>query len=90
MTPYVTNTTQLLQNARSSKDRSARRIALDIIDIILESVNPEKAISRHIRLERERLSVNNYSVDLSEIDRIFVVGGGKASGAMATALEIFK
>ncbi|MFX0097060.1 MAG: glycerate kinase [Candidatus Hodarchaeota archaeon] len=87
MTPYVNNAVQLLGNAHSSKDRSARRTALDIIEAILESVNPEKAIRRHIRLEKEKLSVNNYSVDLAETDRIFVVGAGKASGAMATAIE---
>lgn len=87
MEPYVTNKNQLLQNALSSKDRSARSIALDIIEVIFESVNPEKAVRRHIRLKKEMLYVNDYSMDLTEIDRILVVGGGKASGAMATALE---
>ncbi|MFX1485588.1 MAG: glycerate kinase [Promethearchaeota archaeon] len=87
MTPYVTNTNQLLKNTHSPKDWSARRKALQIIETVLESANPEKAIERHVRLKKEELFVNDHSIDLTKIDRIFVVGGGKASGVMATALE---
>ncbi len=51
------------------------------------AVLPERLIQSHIELESNWLSVGDESIDLRGVERIAIVGGGKAAGAMARALE---
>jgi len=50
-------------------------------------VDPAAAIQRQVRLDGHRLTVADRAYDLSQYRRILVVGAGKASGAMAQAVE---
>jgi len=83
----IKNREDLIANASSTKDKMARRIALDAIEEALKAADPKRIMFSKIKLERETLKVNSDSFDLSEYKRIFVLGGGKASGSMAEALE---
>ena len=67
--------------AQSKKD------ALAIFNAGVEAVDPAQAINKHCRLVNNRLTVGNKETDLSDFDRISVVGTGKASAAMAQAME---
>lgn len=53
----------------------------------IAAVDPVTCLQRAVRLEGSRLVVGDRSVDLSPIERIIVVGMGKASARMAAALE---
>jgi len=53
----------------------------------LQAVEPQECIRRTLRREGERLLTEGQAVDLSRIQRIIVVGLGKASARMAAALE---
>ncbi|MCJ7730708.1 DUF4147 domain-containing protein, partial [Candidatus Bathyarchaeota archaeon] len=53
----------------------------------MKAVDPEQAIYNALRLSDETLLFEGGSVDLSEIKRVFVIGGGKAGGLMAKAVE---
>ena len=53
----------------------------------LEAVTPENCINRWVRYSDGVLQVGRESFHLDEIDRIYVVGAGKASAAMAGAVE---
>jgi glycerate-2-kinase len=83
----IRNKEELLNNAYSSANRKAREIVLDVIEKALEAVNPERIIRSRIVLTDDILKVNEKAFDLSAFNRIYVVGGGKASGPMAEALE---
>ena len=48
---------------------------------------PESLMSEKIKLVKEVLSVNQYSFDLSKVDKIYVIGFGKVSVPMAFELE---
>ena len=83
----IKNKEDLIANASSPKDREARRIALDAVEGALKEVNPKKIVHSRVKLKGEILEVKNDFFDLSKYKRVFVVGGGKASGSMAEALE---
>lgn len=53
----------------------------------LAAADPVKAVRRHVAVSEGELRVARRCYDLDEVRRIFVVGAGKASAAMARALE---
>ncbi len=64
-----------------------RNDAEEIFQAGLDAVAPIDAIHRHCRVADNRLMVGEQQYDLSRMDRIFVVGAGKATAAMAQAIE---
>lgn len=87
MSVRITNKDKILNNALSEVNRRARSIALDAIEKAIESVNPKNLIRSKVLLVDKKFMVNNRVFDLKSFRRIFVVGGGKASGYMAEAIE---
>jgi hydroxypyruvate reductase len=53
----------------------------------LAAVEPGAAVRRHVECSGDQLIVAGSSYDLREVDRIWVIGGGKASCAMAASLS---
>lgn len=53
----------------------------------VKAVNPSTAVLRHVKSQRNRLTVDDRSYDLSNYERVFVIGAGKASAAMAQPVE---
>ncbi|HUT87429.1 MAG TPA: glycerate kinase, partial [Candidatus Heimdallarchaeota archaeon] len=58
-----------------------------VIQAALAAVAPETCLRRVVRLEGDILRVREERFDLSQIERIVVVGMGKASARMAASLE---
>ena len=83
----IKNKEDLMSNASSPKDKKARRIALDAIEEAFKEADPKRIVLSKVKLEGQTLKINSDHFDLSEYKRIFVLGGGKASGTMAEALE---
>jgi glycerate 2-kinase len=53
----------------------------------LDAVAPFDAVLAHCRRQEHLLQMGEQSYDLSAIDRVLVVGAGKATSAMAAAME---
>lgn len=53
----------------------------------LDAVAPAKAVLRHCRRKGDALEVGDRRFELNRFEHIFVVGAGKATAAMAQALE---
>lgn len=64
-----------------------RKDALDIFSAGLKAVEARAAVHRHCSVEDNRLIVDKKAYELSRFTRVFVIGAGKASAAMAKALE---
>ncbi|MBI4639054.1 MAG: glycerate kinase [Candidatus Tectomicrobia bacterium] len=64
-----------------------RSIIHEIFQAALRAVDPEEAIKRHIRRSRNWLEVGEKRYDLSTFKKISIIGMGKATAPMATALE---
>ena len=66
---------------------NARRVALESLEFALNAADPLKFVSKHITLKKEELIIDNSRFNLKKFNKIIIVGGGKASGRMAQALE---
>jgi hydroxypyruvate reductase len=64
-----------------------RAAAGQIFRAALLAVDPGEAVRRHLVRDGEDLEAGGVRYPLSSVDRIFLVGAGKASGAMAEAVE---
>jgi len=64
-----------------------RREAMEIFRHALRAVDPVTAVKRHLVLEPLKLRAGGQEYDLRRFRSIFVVGMGKASAAMAKAVE---
>ncbi len=72
-----------------------KKIRSDAVEIFMESirsVDPYNAVKRFVHLEGSRLTVGSedsppLEFNLADYDRIFLVGGGKATAPMAKAVE---
>ena len=62
-------------------------IALDLMEEGVSSVLPDRIIENHLKLEERNLVSGDEEYRLEGIDRVFVIGGGKASYGMARAVE---
>ena len=72
---------------KSGKTRERRQIALAVLSAALEAVDPVKAIKRQVSLAGENLRIGHRTYDLDRYRNIYVIGGGKAGGSMAQAVE---
>jgi glycerate 2-kinase len=76
------------QTARSSEPPVClRRDAETIFKAAVAAVQPEACISRMVARQGETLSFGDSDIDLDRIERLYLIGAGKASAAMAAAME---
>ncbi len=85
--PQIQNKSTLIGNAESRRDRQARKLALGALEAALEAADPIEVVKSAIAVEDSNLLVSQHKFNLSIFENIYVVGGGKASGKMAEALE---
>ncbi len=64
-----------------------RAAAMELIWAALGAVNPATAVARTLRREGETLFIGDRPYDLTALDRVAVVGAGKAGAGMAAAVE---
>jgi glycerate-2-kinase len=83
----IKNREQLIQNGETKLDRRARELALKSLEAAIKAVDPKLIIKSKVLLEGSSLRVGGYIFDLKKFENIYVVGGGKASGLMAEAVE---
>lgn len=79
-----------IKTVKATKGRLAPQAPRAIIKALQEALiaaDPQTILSRRISLKGEVLHVDSLSFDLSRFTRIFVIGGGKASGKMAVEVE---
>ncbi len=74
-------------SARESILKEMRSQALEIFHAALRAVEPVDAVIHHVRMEGESLLIGERRLELSNFDRILVVGAGKADAPMAQAIE---
>ena len=79
----------MLQPKRQLSDieRKRRERVWDILSAALAAVDPAQAIRQNVSREGDSLRIGQRSYDLSDYERIFVAGGGKAGSPMVAAIE---
>jgi glycerate 2-kinase len=61
--------------------------ALQIFRAALKAADPAQAVVRHLSFDGETLTADRKRYKVADFDRIQVIGAGKASAAMASAVE---
>ncbi len=69
------------------KESRLRKDAEDIFKEGLEAVGPIQEIRKHVTFKDNKLSVRDQIYDLTDYEAVYVIGTGKASAAMAQAVE---
>ncbi len=64
-----------------------KKHALQIFRAALEAAEPQQAVLRQLRSDGRTLIAGKQRYKLTDIERVFVIGAGKASAAMASAVE---
>jgi len=83
----IRNKAQLVENGVTLLNKKARRLALESLEHALEAADPRQLLKARLTLKGSKLKVDKYSFDLAKYGNLYVMGGGKASGVMAEALE---
>jgi len=84
---HIKNSDQLIQNGYSEILRKLRGDAITVLEAALNSVDPYKAVLNNLKILDGELRVGGFEASLDDLGRIMVIGGGKAGGAMAEAVE---
>ncbi|HLJ14420.1 MAG TPA: glycerate kinase [Bryobacteraceae bacterium] len=71
----------------AQQERGLRKTALAIFGAALQAADPAEAVLRHVRVEHNTLIAGRRRYALNRFKRIQVIGAGKASAAMARAVE---
>jgi len=79
------NSKQLIANTKPNL-RKARKLALTLLDAGITAVLP-KNFMKQLILKNNVLTIHKKKFNLTKFKRIYVIGGGKASGVMAEILE---
>ena len=66
---------------------SYREHVVSVLDAAIRAVDPRAAVRAHVTRSGDFLRIGERGYRLSEIDRIIVVGGGKAGTPMAAAIH---
>lgn len=74
-------------NAGPQPEMRLRRQALVIFRAALRAADPYRAVLKHVRREGNTLLVGKQRYSLRDINNVWVLGAGKASAAMAAAIE---
>lgn len=85
----IRNKEALIRNGETEQMRKARAIALQSLECALNAADPKKLLKTKLTLNNSRLTVEGFAFDLTNYRNIYVVGGGKAGGAMAQTVEEF-
>jgi hydroxypyruvate reductase len=60
---------------------------LEVLSAALEASDPATAVHRRLSVSDDTLTVGDTVVDLRDVDRVFLVGAGKAAPGMVRAVE---
>ncbi|MFW9968780.1 MAG: glycerate kinase [Candidatus Odinarchaeota archaeon] len=84
---FIKNSSTLLIKELPEVQLKLRQIGLQAISKAISSVKPQKLMKKSIRILENKLFVENDEYDLQKFNRVFIIGGGKATAEMALALE---
>ncbi len=83
----IINREKLIENGETSIIRRGRDLALQCLEQAVNAAEPERLIKAKMKVENDQLQVENCTFDLRKFKHVYVVGGGKAGGKMAQAIE---
>lgn len=87
MNLYIKNKNQLLSQNLSEDQVYLRKIGLEALEKAISAVKPENLMKQAIKFHNKTIFIENDEYDLQEFDKIYIIGGGKATAEMAWSFE---
>ncbi|MHA1676799.1 MAG: glycerate kinase type-2 family protein, partial [Candidatus Njordarchaeales archaeon] len=84
---YIKNYDEIIKSTTNEENLKVKKWILDCIEAALRSVEPSVAVKSALKIINNKLNIRGLSFDLDSFENIYVIGGGKASGAMAESIE---
>jgi len=76
-----------IKNYDTLNSNPHRKIVLDLIETAYSSIDPNTVFQKDFSLENNTLKLKDKTFDLSQFDRVFLLGFGKGSALMCKILE---
>ncbi len=86
---HVKNTSQLLLNDLNKNQIMLRKIGLKVLEIVIQAVKPKNLMEKSIKIHNGKLYIQNNEYDLHRYEKVYIIGGGKATAEMTLTLERF-
>jgi glycerate-2-kinase len=83
----IINRKKLIENGETPDIRRGRDLALQCLEQAVNAAEPKRLIKAKVKVENDQLQVEGCTFDLGKFKHVYVVGGGKAGGKMAQAIE---
>ena len=83
----IRNREKLIENGQTTRIRKYRALTLQCLERAVNAAEPKQLIKVKVKMENNQLQVEGYRFDLRKFKHVYVVGGGKAGGKMAQAIE---
>jgi glycerate-2-kinase len=83
----IKNKQQLIEKGETELIRKARALALRSLECALNAADSKQMVKSKVSLKASILNVDGHAFDLRAFKNVYIVGGGKAAGPMAEALE---
>ncbi len=76
-----------IKNASELGTTPQRQAVLSLIETAYESIQPQNAMENNFKIEGNTLSIMDKSYNLTDYDRVFLVGFGKGSAGISKIIE---
>lgn len=77
----------MISNRDDIAGSGARELALDCIEAGIAAAHPERVVRSSVTLSDDGIAIEDRTYELDDYENLLVVGGGKAAGAVVTALS---
>jgi hydroxypyruvate reductase/glycerate 2-kinase len=84
---YIKNSAELLIEDLNKNQRLLRIIALQALDKAITAIKPNNLIQNSVKIQGNILTIHGDEYDLDEYNKIYFIGGGKATAEMAFSFE---
>jgi len=86
---YIKNTAQLLLSDLNKNQKMLREFGLQALEIAIQAVKSKNMMEKSIKIQNGILYIQNDEYDLDRYEKIYIIGGGKATAEMTLSLERF-
>ena len=84
---FIKNLSQLLPKDLLKTNLELRKIGLECVERALTAVRPEILLEKSVKLDDDKLIIQNDIFRLNSFRNIYIIGGGKASAQLSFSLE---
>jgi len=84
---YIKNANELFIKDLNEDQSYLRKIAIEALQKAINAVKPKNLIKNSIKVQGNILAIQSDEYDLNEYNKIYIIGGGKATAEMVFSFE---